>query len=40
MDLIATIFKIIANIGGIMAFIFFVAMSVKYWKEADIEEQE
>ena len=40
MDALSSILEFLAHLGGLLALVFFIALGVKFWKEAEEEEQD
>ena len=40
MDVLSNILEFLANLGGLLALVFFIALARKFWLEADEEEQD
>lgn len=40
LEALNVVFEFLARLGGFLAFLFFLAMGVKFWMEADQKEEE
>ena len=40
LEALNVVFDFLARLGGFLAFLFFLAMGVKFWMEADQKEEE